>query len=231
MKKNTYLIMICILFIITVVITAVISNNKKNSDLSNNDNNNTEITTDDSDSLYEMITNVNCDNTLVFDFNDKDTISTTDFNENQKLNLIFRYFELNDELDSITIDNFNTAVKYIFGPNYIIEFNFESFRYKNYIYSTNNNKITKEETDSCEESNIVTKNFSYSVNEVGIELGKKDSNKLYDMNNNLVGEYSNTIELNALLDESTAYSYIYEFNNNEPYLIEVKPIIKLKLEE
>ena len=228
-KKRLVAVILGVL-IIGLTLFLIFRDKEDNSLVLNNDVNKPDetINTEYNNELYSLITDVNCDYTMVFDFGDKKEISVSDFSKEQRLNLIFRYLEVNNKLnEDISKSDFENAVIKTFGKELKVDFNIKNFSYKDKIWNTDGKVIESKSGNKCTKSNIVAKNFSYTLNEVGIELGTKDGNKLYNMNNELVGEYTNDKELNLLLDKSTAYYYKYEFNGENPYLVKVIPIVKV----
>lgn len=226
--NNKRLRYICLaIFVVAATATAILLINNNGKTISDGSNNEGKINVEESTSLYSQITEVNCDNTLVFDFGEKEEILTKDFTNEQKLNLIFRNLELSNKLDKASKSDFEDAVKKVFGPSFNQEFNISNFKYKDKIYSTSGNDLESIESTKCE-TNIVTKNFSFSPSEIGIELGIKKEGKLYTIDNKLVGEFSDEAKMYELLDSSTAYNYKYEFEGSNPYLIKVTPLIKIR---
>ena len=109
--------------------------------------------------------------------------------------------------DSIDIDTFKKEANKIVNeiPNNI------NYIYEGYKYSLNGNKITREEA-SCPDKSYVTKLYGYSSGEDNIYLtimsGYISNNKVYDLENNEIGEYEKDT-LNKVLDKGTIKTYDY----------------------
>lgn len=226
MDKKKVIIIVAVLVIVSIgtLLYFVLGGNEDKEK-----NKNTLINMKTSEELYNLITNVNCDNTLIFDFKNKIEILVDDFTQEQRLDLIFRYLEINNKLDSsISKENFDEASHKVFGPNHEENFNIANYRYKDKVWNSTKSVIKSEKSIGCKEQVVMVKKYSFTNTEIGIEIGVKEGNKLSDMNGKVLGEYSTEEELNTLLDNSTAYYYQFELNDENYYITRVLPLRKVR---
>ena len=77
----------------------------------------------------------------------------------------------------------------------------------------------------CQKENYSSKLFGFTEDEDGarldIKVVKTADGKVYDLENNLLGDYTEET-MDAIMDNGTTYSYFYKKNNDQYQLVKVK---------
>ena len=110
--------------------------------------------------------------------------------------------------------------RYFFYDNWDIPNEFE-FIFEGYKYSLKDDEITRGKAN-CEE-NYVTKLYGYSGTdnlEVDVMAGYVKDGKVYDLNDNEIGTYSED-DINSILDKGTMQVYNYKKINDNYKLTSV----------
>lgn len=136
------------------------------------------------------------------------------------LYLIFGMMKKDDILtDNISFDDYKEEALKVVGEDDIpLEFD---YIFEGYKYTLDGDKITRSKTTIDE--NYVTKLYGYSGSDkltVYVMAGYVKNDKVYDLNNQEIGFYSED-ELNSILDKGTMQVYRYEKVNDDYKLVSV----------
>ncbi len=203
-------IIICIVIIVIIFITIFIVINKNNKKTSNKPVKYTVV-----EKLYEDNMNNKCTEVI----NITKAQNVEDIDDKVLLYLIFGQLKKDKKLSSnISIDDYKTSALKIIDEEYIPE-KFE-YVYEGYKYTLKDN-ITREKT-TCDKS-YVTKIYGYSGSDnltINIMAGYVKDNKVYDLNNQEIGTYTED-DINAVLDNGTMQVYNYKKINDNYKLTSV----------
>ncbi len=168
------------------------------------------------ESLYKTAKADNC--TEFTTYNKK-----TDVNEittNSILYLIFNQMKQDKVLkDNIELKEYQISASKIFQTS-IWPKEFKNYMYDGYSYSLNGDTITREK-GTCDSLQYVSKLYGYSSKdetlEVDVAVAYIKDNKIYDLQNNEIGDYDKK-NINKILDKGTIQVYNYVFKNDNYYL-------------
>ncbi len=210
-KKTDIKIILCGLALIIIVTTLFIkfTNSKKEKD-------NAPVNHKIVENLYEDNNESNCTEVIKITQN----IEVSNVNDKVLLYLIFGQMKKDEVIeDTISIDDYRTSALKIIDEEYIpneFEFIFEGYK-----YSLKDDEITRGKAN-CEE-NYVTKLYGYSGTdnlEVDVMAGYVKDGKVYDLNDNEIGTYSED-DINSILDKGTMQVYNYKKINDNYKLTSV----------
>ena len=210
-KKTNIKIILCGLILIIVVISLFMFINANKKDNSNIPVKHTEV-----EKLYEDNNGEKCSE--IVKITDNTDVSSTD--DKVLLYLIFGQMKKDKVLSStISIDDYKTSALKVIDKEYIPN-NFE-FTFEGYTYNLKDAEITRSKAN-CEE-NYVTKLYGYSGTddlEVDVMAGYVKDKKVYDLNDNEIGNYSKD-DINSILDKGTMQVYNYKKINDNYKLTSV----------
>lgn len=181
--------------------------------------------------LYDNLSNVSCYNALTWSIDGK--LETKDMEDSVLLDLIFRNLDKNGMLvDKVSLKDFEKAKEDILGKSFK-ELKVKDHEYGGYVYNAKGNKISgKEMTCSKDEYISVMNGYSNNDNKLimNVNVGYVDGNKVYDLGDNELGEYSKE-KLGDILSKGTGYKYIFDIEDDNYYLVSVENIEKKVIEK
>ena len=209
-KKIDIKIILCGLALIIIVTTLFIkfTNSKKEKD-------NAPVNHKIVENLYEDNNESNCTEVIKITQN----IEVSNVNDKVLLYLIFGQMKKDEVIeDTISIDDYRTSALKIMDEEYIPQ-KFE-YIYEGYKYTLKEN-ITRKKAKT--DKNYVTKIFGYSGTdnlEVDVMAGYVKDGKVYDLNDNEIGTYSED-DINSILDKGTMQVYNYKKINDNYKLVSI----------
>ena len=209
-KKIDIKIILCGLALVIIVTTLFIkfTNNEKEKD-------NAPVNHKIVENLYEDNNESNCTEVIKITQN----IEVSNVNDKVLLYLIFGQLKKDKKISSnISIEDYKEAALKIMDEEYIPQ-EFE-YIYEGYKYTLKEN-ITRKKAKT--DKNYVTKIFGYSGTdnlEVDVMAGYVKDDKVYDLNDNEIGTYSED-DINSILDKGTMQVYNYKKINDNYKLVSV----------
>lgn len=209
-KRMSVKIILCVILFIIVVISLVILLNKDDK------KSNSPVSHKVVENLYENHSDNKC--TEVIKITSNTDVSKVD--DKVLLYLIFGQMKKDNVISSnISLDDYKTSALKVLNEEYI-PLDFE-YVFEGYKYSVKDDEIIRK-SSSCIE-NYVTKLYGYSGTdklELDIMAGYVKNGKVYDLNDNEIGTYSEE-DLNKILDKGTMQVYNYEKVNDDYKLVSV----------
>ncbi len=167
--------------------------------------------------LYANIVEVSCNGDLHFDIKiDTGEVNIENMNKQDLLTYIFSYMDKNDLLnDNIADKTFNDTEKKLFNKKLNLIDNIDEFAYKDYIYSHNQDKITRK-NEACK---TTTKNIAHlhgyfwdkNYLSIDVDVAYLKEGNLYTFDNKKLGEYDGKTasKLSGLMQEASYYRLNY----------------------
>lgn len=212
----TFAIALCVLVIASITLTIL----KKNSIIAEKNEEKIEnVETDEVNNLYKVLSSVNCEENLVWDFNNAGIISAKDINNDLKIQIILSKLD-NESLlnESTNISLFNEYSLKMFNELVTLESNSIDFNGKSYLIDQEKTTIT--DSTECASSKYISILFGYSYNEdelsVDVAIAEIKNDELYNIDGEYIGK--NDDKYQEVLRNSTIYRYGFKLNNNNYYL-------------
>ncbi len=165
--------------------------------------------------LYANLVDVSCTGDLHLDIKLDDKKTTiANLNKNNLLDYLFSNIDkaggLNDDLPTSLI---NSKTKELFSSNVDLIKDINNYQHGDYIYSVNDNKITREKKECQSDIKYVSFLYGYSWNKnllsMDVNISYQKGNTLYDLADKELGEYDGDVSKLFNLTKNTSY---YRFN-------------------
>ena len=224
-KINVYVV-ISVIIVLSVLILMIVLNGKNIVKNYYELNKIYDMYPNDVRDIYSNIVDVSCSGDLKFDIDVGSELDIDKINKDNLLNYMFSYMDKNNLLgNNLDVSVYTEASKKLFDMDIIK--NTKSFNYNGYTYTFAKDKVGRKNSECHSDNKHVSHLYGYSYNEDGlsidIKVGYAKDGKLYDYDNNPLGDYSGNREvLSDLLRMASYYRLVYVKKNGELKLSKVK---------
>lgn len=236
-KDKKFIMFICCLIILLIAsITLIILKNRNNYNQVNGYNKINNVEVSEVKKIYSILSNIDCEKVLIFDFNSKEIISSNELSNEFKFKLILSYLDANELLnESLTKKLFYKEASNILSDINESNLPLDTINYNGNEYIINENNTVITQNEECNKSNYKYKLFGYTYNEnelsIDMAIVKTNGSNVYNLDDKLIGNYSNDVELNNLINNGTIYRYGFKLNSNNNYYFDnVSKVITIKLD-
>lgn len=226
--KNQLIIIGVIIVILIVVLIIVISKEKKEKFTLSHIY---DVYPEEVRNLYTNMVSVSCGGDLYLDIpSDNAKHNVTDIKHDFLLNYIFSYLDKNDSLnDKMSISDIVYASDKLLASQIDFSKDIKDYQYGNYVYNNDNGVITRRILECSITKKYISYLHGYSFNpdllSVDVSMGYLNDGKLYDLFDNLLGEYHETeTEFYELFKNSSYYRYNFSKDGGKYFLQSVEHI-------
>lgn len=189
----------------------------------------TNIYPNDVRQIFSDMIDVSCGGDLKFDIKLGEELDVKDIKKDNLLMYMFSYMDKNHKIyEGMDASAFTEASNRLFGMD--IMKGVKSFRYNDKTYTfglLNKNKVKISDRECVSDNNHVSALGGYSFDEdelyIDVKIGYTKDDKLYDYENNLLGEYDgDRDQLNSLMVDASYYRFTYVKKNGNLVLSKIK---------
>ena len=228
-KSNIVVALITVIALIAIIVCIVIFASKKIKEKFAL-NEIYKVYPDEVKALYSNVVDVSCNGDLHFDIKvDAGEVKLENMNRDDLLTYIFSYMDKNDLLtDKIDNKTFNDTEAKLFDKKLNLINDVNSYPYKEYVYSHDNDKITRKKG----ECKTTTKNISHlhgyfwdkNLLSVDIDVAYLKEGNLYTFDDKKLGEYNgkDASKLSNLMQEASYYRINFTKDDNNYKLVSIE---------